>query len=73
MIFNPKDSQKIVCNNFSQFCFAGHRLSFVPLFKYLGHITDNVMQDDRDVLRELKCLLTRLMFSFTALRSVPLM
>ena len=65
MIFNPKDSHKIVCNNFPQFCLAGHRLSFVPVFKYLGHIgllvIDNVivMQDDGDVLLELKCLFTR--------------
>jgi len=38
---------------------AGHRLSFVPVFKYLGHIIDNEAQDDGDVLRELKCLFTR--------------
>jgi len=45
----------------SQFCLAGHTLSFVglPVFKYLGHIIDNEMQDDGDVLRELKCLFTR--------------
>jgi len=33
--------------------------SYVPVFKYLGHIIDNEMQDDGDVLRELKCLFTR--------------
>jgi len=59
MLFNPIERYKIVCNNFPQFCLAGHRLSSVPVFKYLGHIIDNEMQDDDDVLRELKCLFTR--------------
>jgi len=59
MLFCPIERYKIVCNNFSQFCLAGHILSFVPVVKYLGHIIDNEMQDDGDVLRELKCLFTR--------------
>jgi len=59
MLFSPIERYKIVCNNFPQFCLAGHRLSFVPVFKYLGHIIDNEMQDDGDVLRELKCLFTQ--------------
>ena len=34
-------------------------MSFVPNFKYL-HITDNKLQDDDEVYRELKCLFTRI-------------
>jgi len=37
MLFNPIERYKIVFNNFPQFCLAGHRLSYVPVFKYLGH------------------------------------
>jgi len=37
-MFNLIKRYKIVCNNFPQFCLAGHRLSFVPVFKYLAHI-----------------------------------
>jgi len=59
MLFNPIERYKIVCNHFPQFCLNGHKLSFVPVFKYLGHIIDNEAQDDGDVLRELKCLFTR--------------
>jgi len=59
VLFNPIEIYKIVCIHFPRFCFFGHRLSFVPVFKYLGHIIDNEMQDDGVVLRELKCLLMR--------------
>jgi len=51
MMFNHIEKYKIVCNNFRQFCLVGHILSFVPVLKYLGHIIDNEMQDDGDVLR----------------------
>ena len=47
-------------DSFPQFHLAGCKLSFVPNFKYLGHIIDNSwLQDDDDVYRELKCLFTR--------------
>ena len=29
-----------------------------PMFKCLGHVIDNKLQDDADVCRELKCLFT---------------
>jgi len=44
---------------FAQFSLAGISLTFVPMFKYLGHIIDNKLKDDADVCRELKCLFTR--------------
>ena len=59
MYFNPYDKCKTVSNSFAQFSLAGISLSFVPMFKYLGHIIDNKLQDDADVCRELKCLFTR--------------
>ena len=34
-------------------------LSFVEQFRYLGHIVDNKLCDDRDIKREIKALYTR--------------
>jgi len=56
---NPYDKCKTISNIFAQFSLAGISLTFVPMFKYLGHIIDNKLQDDADVCRKLKCLLTR--------------
>jgi len=60
MIFNPLVKYKMISDSFPQFHLAGCNLSFVPNFKYLGHIIDNKLQDDDDVYRELKCLFTRI-------------
>jgi len=54
MIFNPLVKHKLISDNFPQFHLAGCKLSFVPNFKYLGHIIDNRLQDDDDVYRELQ-------------------
>jgi len=43
MLFNPIERYKMVCNNFPQICLAGHRLSFVPVFKYLGTMRCRMM------------------------------
>jgi len=59
MIFSPTVKQKLVSESFPQFRLVGKYLSFVPTFKYLGHIIDNKLMDDTDVQRELKCLFTR--------------
>ena len=59
MNFNPHVKHKMVSDSLPQFHLAGCNLSFVPNFKYLGHIIDNKLQDDDDVYRELKCLFTR--------------
>ena len=59
MVFNPCDRHKIVCNSFPVFTLAGCKLLFVDSFKYLGHIIDNTMCDDKDIHRELKSLYTR--------------
>ena len=55
MIFNPHVKTKIISDSFPQFHLAGCNLSFVPNFKYIGHIIDNKFQDDDDVYRELTC------------------
>ena len=41
MIFSPTNKCKSVGDSFPQFRLAGNNLSFVPIFKYLGHIIDN--------------------------------
>ena len=52
MIFNPHVKHKLISGIFPQFHLAGCKLSFVPNFKYLGHIIDNRLQDDDDVYTE---------------------
>jgi len=59
MIFSPTNKYKLAGDSFPQFRLAGNNLSFVPTFKYLGHIIDNKLLDDTDVQRELKSLFTR--------------
>ena len=50
----------MISDSFPQFHLAGCNLSFVPNFKYLGHVIDNKLQDDDDdVYKKLKCLFTR--------------
>ena len=59
MIFNPCNRRKIVSNVFPQFMLSGCRLEFVEHFRYLGHIIDNFLCDDKDIEREIKALFTR--------------
>ena len=59
MIFSPCNRYKTVSESFPQFRLAGNNISFVPMFKYLGHLIDNKLLDDADVHREIKCLFTR--------------
>jgi hypothetical protein len=59
MIFNPTDKKKIISNSFPNFKLAGHDLAFVSQFRYLGHIIDQSMIDDKDIMREIKAMFTR--------------
>ena len=59
MIFSPCDRRKTVSESFPQFVLNGAMLSFVPQFKYLGHIVDNSFCDDGDINREVRCLFAR--------------
>lgn len=59
MVFNPYNRRKIICAAFPQFTLAGCKLQFVEHFRYLGHIIDNCLCDDKDIQREIKTLFTR--------------
>jgi len=59
MVFSPCDRRKSVSESFPQFVLNGAMLSFVPQFKYLGHIVDNSCYDDGDINREVRCLFAR--------------
>ena len=59
MVFNPVNKRMIVCNSFPAFTLASCHLAFVEHFKYLGHIIDNRLNDDKDINREIKNLFLR--------------
>ena len=59
MVYNPHNRRKIICATFPQFTLAGCKLQFVDNFRYLGHIIDNCLCDDKDIQREIKSLFTR--------------
>ena len=59
MVFNPCDRRKIICDTFPQFILAGCKLQFVEQFRYLGHLIDSCLSDDKDIQREIKALFTR--------------
>jgi hypothetical protein len=52
-------SRKIVCTTFPNFRVGTSQLEFVTQFKYLGHIIDNDLNDDADIVREIRSLFTR--------------
>jgi hypothetical protein len=59
MIFNPYRSRKIVCTIFPNLRVGTSQLEFVTRFKYLGHIIDNILNGDADIVREIGSLFTR--------------
>lgn len=59
MVFNPSKRHKVICNTFPVFSLAGCNLLFVENFKYLGHVIDNCLNDDSDIMREVKNLFVR--------------
>ena len=59
MVFNPFNRRKIICSKFPEFSLAGCKLEFVEHFRYLGHIIDNCLCDDKDINKEIKALYTR--------------
>ena len=58
-IVNPHNRRKIICASFPQFTLAGCELQFVDSSRYLGHIIDNSLCDDKDTQRQVKALFTR--------------
>jgi len=59
MVFNPNNRRKIISAVFPQFTLAGCKLQFVEHFRYLGHIIDDCLCDDKDIQREIKALFTK--------------
>jgi len=59
MVANPYDKSRYVSQCFPQFTLANCKLSYVPQFKYLGHIIEHTFCDDSDVNRELRNLFAR--------------
>ena len=53
-MFNPHNRRKIICASFPQFTLAGCELQFVDSFRYLGHIIDNSLCDNKDIQRCLR-------------------
>ena len=49
----------LVCDTFPQFTLVGCKLQFVEHFRYLGHIIDSCLSDDKDIQRQSKFLFTR--------------
>ena len=58
MVFNPHNRRKIICASFPQFTLAGCELQFVDNFRYLGHIIDYSLCDDKDIQGEVEALFT---------------
>ena len=59
MVFNPRHKNRIVSESYPPFQLSGCRHAYVTSFKYLGHIIENDLSDDRDINREIKSLYTR--------------
>ena len=59
MVFNPNNLQKVVCHTFPVFNLTDCNLSFVWNFKYPRHVIDICLNDDSDIMREVKNLLMR--------------
>ena len=50
-VCNPSDRHKDVCNTFPMLNLAGCNLLFVENFKYLGHVIDNSLNHDSEIMR----------------------
>ena len=59
MKFCPRDSSKIVTENFPVFTLCGQSLEFASEFRYLGHIINDRLSDDNDINREIRNLNVR--------------
>ena len=49
MVFEPKNTSKIVSKNFPFFKIGSSPIQYVTHFKYLGHIISNSVNDDEDI------------------------
>ena len=58
-MFSPCKRSLRIADVFPTFVLAGCTLAFVAHCKYLGHIIENSLSDDRDINREIKLLFAR--------------
>jgi len=59
MMFKPRCKDKIVADEFLPFSIGSQKLMYVDKFKYLGHIINDILNDNDDICREIKNLFTR--------------
>ena len=59
MMFCPKNISKRVALTFPPFLLGSESLQFVSQFRYLGHIINDRLTDDDDIMREVKNLFIR--------------
>jgi len=59
MAFYHTVNDKVIYNTSLVINLAGCNLIFVEYFKYLGHVIDNCLIDDSDIMREVKNLFMR--------------
>jgi len=52
---SPSKRAHIVSTSFPLFKLGSSYIQYVDKFKYLGHIIDQHLSDDNDVLREVVC------------------
>jgi len=57
MIFQPRS--RYVTDNFPNFVVAGCALNFVCEFRYLVHVSNDNLDVDDDIRKEIKCLFER--------------
>ena len=59
MVFDPKNTNKIVSKNFPLFKIGSSSIQYIAQFKYLGHVISNSVNDDEDIQREIRNMFIR--------------
>ena len=59
MVFDPKNTNKIVSKNFPLFKIGSSSIQYITQFKYLGHVISNSVNDDEDIQREIRNMFIR--------------
>jgi Reverse transcriptase (RNA-dependent DNA polymerase) len=59
MVCNHKCRRMIIASEFFNVTFCGAERKFMSEFKYLGHVIDHELSDDKDVKREIRNLFMR--------------
>jgi len=59
MVFDPKNTSKIVSKNFPLFKIGSSSIQYITQFKYLGHVISNSVNDNEDIQREIRNMFIR--------------